>query len=361
MMKHFILAISMVLPCIHMIAQTTSTGINTLNPDASSILDVSATDKGVLLPRVALTGETDTSTIIAPAEGLTVFVPDGSGLSEGYYYYNGTRWVGLLSGEVSTGDGLRVNGGALEVNIGDGLRFDAAGALEVGNIRPLKFVINIGSSSETYTLNENDYTVILSGNSFNIELPTPNTDNQGRIYHIVNLSNNPANFIGSNVRGFTLSEVLRTIPANSSLTIQSTGNWWQIIGDRPVNPGRGLEIALGELKARIGSGLIFDEERRIAVSNIKPINSVGSRLGTPVRLTLDHTHHTVVITNEAAVILFPEAAEHEGRVYRLVNKTSTPRDIGPNLAGFDGIQISTIPRHSSMEFQSDGITWKRID
>ncbi|WP_168796367.1 hypothetical protein, partial [Flagellimonas onchidii] len=262
--------------------------------------------------------------------------------------------------EVNTGNGIRAGFGRLEVNIGNGLRFDAFGVLEVVNTNPVNFLTNSGSSVETYTLNENDYMVILSGNAFNIGLPILNNDNMGRVYHIVNLSNKPANFIGANVQGFTLSEIVRTIPANSSLTIQSTGIWWQIIGNR-LNPGSGLEIALGELKARIGSGLVFDGERRIAVSNIKPLINVGNNLVGPVEsVTLDHTHHTVFINSERIRIIFPEAGEHTGRVYCIVNKTSTPRDIGRNLRNFNGMQLSTIPGHSSMEFQSNGVTWERL-
>lgn len=47
---------------------TAQVGINTTTPDASSVLDVTSTTKGVLLPRI-----TSPSTITNPATGLIVF------------------------------------------------------------------------------------------------------------------------------------------------------------------------------------------------------------------------------------------------------------------------------------------------
>jgi hypothetical protein len=51
----------------------TGVGIGTLCPDASAALDISSTSKGVLLPRVSLSGPTDATTITNPSPGLTVY------------------------------------------------------------------------------------------------------------------------------------------------------------------------------------------------------------------------------------------------------------------------------------------------
>ena len=48
-------------------------GIGTLTPDASAALDVNSSSKGVLFPRVALTGLYDATTVPTPANGLVVF------------------------------------------------------------------------------------------------------------------------------------------------------------------------------------------------------------------------------------------------------------------------------------------------
>jgi len=81
-------------------------GINTSTPDASSILDISATDKGVLFPRVALSGASDTSTISNPAISLMVYNTSTSGgLTPGFYFWSGAGWDTLSNGSTGTGTG----------------------------------------------------------------------------------------------------------------------------------------------------------------------------------------------------------------------------------------------------------------
>jgi uncharacterized protein (TIGR02145 family) len=70
-------------------------------PDNSAMLDVSASNKGLLIPRVALTGASDATTIASPATSLLIYnTTDGSGLVPGYYYNAGTSaasvWTKLL-------------------------------------------------------------------------------------------------------------------------------------------------------------------------------------------------------------------------------------------------------------------------
>jgi hypothetical protein len=73
-------------------------GIGTVQPAASSVLDITATDKGVLLPRVALTSSTDVVTIAAPANGLIVYNTGTAGLSYiGYVFWNGSEWRSIPS------------------------------------------------------------------------------------------------------------------------------------------------------------------------------------------------------------------------------------------------------------------------
>jgi hypothetical protein len=74
------------------------TGIGTTTPDASAKLDVSATNKGFLPPRVTLTSGTDNTTIPSPATGLLVYnTGNNAGLVAGYYYWNGTSWATIAT------------------------------------------------------------------------------------------------------------------------------------------------------------------------------------------------------------------------------------------------------------------------
>lgn len=56
-------------------------GINTSAPDSSSALDIKSTNKGLLIPRVALTGKTDLTTIPNPANALLVYNTSNAGIS----------------------------------------------------------------------------------------------------------------------------------------------------------------------------------------------------------------------------------------------------------------------------------------
>lgn len=74
-------------------------GVGTTSPHTSSILDVEAADKGILIPRVALTGNNDQTTINSPEISLLIYntstVTGGNAIQEGFYYWNGTIWVSI--------------------------------------------------------------------------------------------------------------------------------------------------------------------------------------------------------------------------------------------------------------------------
>ncbi|MCX6278553.1 MAG: DUF1566 domain-containing protein [Bacteroidetes bacterium] len=79
-------------------AQYGSVGINNngTSPNASAMLDVSSTSKGLLIPNVALLSTTDVTTVPDPALSLLVYnTAIGTGVTPGYYYYNGGSWAAL--------------------------------------------------------------------------------------------------------------------------------------------------------------------------------------------------------------------------------------------------------------------------
>lgn len=87
--------------CFSILFTNAQTGIGTTTPNASAKLDVYATNKGFLPPRIALLGTTDVATITSPATGLVVYNTNTAGSSPnavvpGYYYWDGTKWNGLV-------------------------------------------------------------------------------------------------------------------------------------------------------------------------------------------------------------------------------------------------------------------------
>lgn len=81
------------------------TGIGTTTPNAFAKLEVFATNKGFLPPRIALTSATDASTIASPVAGLLIYNSATAGTAPynvvpGYYYWNGSIWIQLTGGLV---------------------------------------------------------------------------------------------------------------------------------------------------------------------------------------------------------------------------------------------------------------------
>lgn len=69
----------------------TSINDSGLAPDASAILDIQSSNKGVLFPRMTLA---ERSNISSPGEGLLVFQTDDEA---GFYYYNNGQWNLVVS------------------------------------------------------------------------------------------------------------------------------------------------------------------------------------------------------------------------------------------------------------------------
>ena len=75
--------------CLNSLAQNVGIGTNT--PHASAQLDISSTNKGILVPRMTMAQR---NAINAPAKGLMVFVNDDSS----FYYFAGASWQKMTTG-----------------------------------------------------------------------------------------------------------------------------------------------------------------------------------------------------------------------------------------------------------------------
>jgi hypothetical protein len=72
------------------------------------MLDVSANNKGLLIPRVSLTSATDILTIASPSISLLIYNTSTAGSSPsnvvpGFYYWDGFRWISLSSQPATIG------------------------------------------------------------------------------------------------------------------------------------------------------------------------------------------------------------------------------------------------------------------
>ncbi|NPA08645.1 MAG: hypothetical protein GXO46_06640 [Chlorobi bacterium] len=156
-----------------------SIGIGTSSPDTSAKLDVTASNKGFLPPRVNLTSNImDLDGTAGQATGLLVFNTGASGnLTQGYYYWDGTQWksVGL--------------GGAVYQNITfvTGSRTSTAQAYTIDDDDYYVFLrlsATVNSANVTTAINNATapaYDITL----YNIKLPDPTTC-PGREIHFIN-------------------------------------------------------------------------------------------------------------------------------------------------------------------------------
>ncbi|MBS7253615.1 hypothetical protein, partial [Flavobacterium branchiicola] len=86
-------------------------GVGTLEPNPSSQLEVVATNKGVLIPRIELKSAADVSTIAnGNVNSLLIFnTAKTSDVTPGYYYWYDNKWNKILvSGEVNLSEGTVV-------------------------------------------------------------------------------------------------------------------------------------------------------------------------------------------------------------------------------------------------------------
>lgn len=76
---------------------TGAAGIGTTSPNASSLLEVKSTTKGILMPRMSLTQR---NAIASPATGLLIYQNNST---PGFYYYNGTAWTAVTASAGANG------------------------------------------------------------------------------------------------------------------------------------------------------------------------------------------------------------------------------------------------------------------
>ena len=110
-------------------------GIGTINPDASSILDIESSNAGILIPRVSLSNTTIASPVTEPVESLLIYNTNTVGdVLPGFYYWTGSAWKALSSSGGSPGTGgWGLRGNVVSDN-------DFLGTMQ--NYKPLKFRID---------------------------------------------------------------------------------------------------------------------------------------------------------------------------------------------------------------------------
>jgi len=144
-MKKFQLFFLMVFAAFNLQAQV---GLNTDNPEAA--LDIASTTSGLLIPRVALTGVNDNTTVKTPdglvAKVSTLVFNDGTGGLEpvGFYYWQDDNWLQFVTSKP------QVYTGKFQIN--------SSGSITIAGVpfEPKSISFEAYANVETYTLNSDN-------------------------------------------------------------------------------------------------------------------------------------------------------------------------------------------------------------
>lgn len=122
----------LVLLSVYTLSSHAQIGINTNTPNSSAQLDVTSTDKGLLIPRMTATQR---GSIASPATGLLVYQTDGTA---GFYYNNGTpgtpAWVMLQTSTSVTTQGNTFNGASQLVQLNASAQLPALSGANLTNL-----------------------------------------------------------------------------------------------------------------------------------------------------------------------------------------------------------------------------------
>ena len=141
-----------------------------ITPDASSMLEVQSTTKGLLTPRMTTSQK---NAISSPATGLTIYQTDSTA---GYYVYTGSAWTRLLTATVpvvdgGTGQSSYTNGQLLIGNTtGNTLTkstLTAGSGISITNGAGSITITNTGSASDS-TFTGSDVTLTNNTGFFNL-------------------------------------------------------------------------------------------------------------------------------------------------------------------------------------------------
>ena len=112
-------------------AQNVAINANGAQPDPSAILDLTASDAGLLIPRMTAAQK---AAITSPAEGLMMYQTNGT---KGFYFYDGNNW-GLVGNDLwaangndiysnNTGNvGIGINSASQKLHIGGNTQIDGS-------------------------------------------------------------------------------------------------------------------------------------------------------------------------------------------------------------------------------------------
>lgn len=264
-------------------ANAQNIGINPTgaNPNPSAMLDVSATDKGVLIPRVNLLSNTDVTTIANPATSLLVYNSNATltgGL--GYYYWNGNVWIKL-------NDGNTTNSSNLWAMNGDHISNTNAGHVGIGMNSPASPLQVNGTDTTSLVLSSNP--LALQHVSVQISDTMNTTASQSKIGLYTTVKNHSNNNIGvlsdvtstNDVLSYGVMGNVAAYPGTNGASygtvsfdhIDSANTYASLTHGKAVYNGVPNDNVVGAVLTNAGNGLMqWSTAGKVAFKSIKVAN-----------------------------------------------------------------------------------------
>lgn len=328
-------------------------GIGTEFPDLSAALDVFASDKGVLLPRVFLQSSTDQTTISGNlVNGLLVFnTSDQNDLQAGFYYWYGSNWQRLGSENDSFLETItslidNENGTYTYINeIGDLTLIDIPSAV-IEDLQSEGVIFNelitLFNPAETLTF------LHLQADGTTLEY----IDELENV-HLIDL----LQIIRDNENTTSLEDGMHTTITESTNGMHTT---YQVH----------VPVARGADSLGVASYGVVKEaslEPQIVINNQGELELDFENIHKVISVTSDYT----IVYSDALILGHPQTSDininlpdpttHKGKKYT-IKKENNDEDyyvnvIG-NIAGSANQELYTAAPHSGWTFVSDGVQWR---
>lgn len=408
------LKITLQLTCLLLLSNvlTAQVGIGTTSPDPSTILHLESNSKGFLLPRVALTSQSDAGTIASPATGLIVYNTGVGGLSpEGIYQWRSGNWnlildsTAPLSGDatgqigsavVSKIQNIPVSSAAPSVN--QVLRYNGAQWEPSNDVSSQNWLLvgNTGTNPATNFLGTIDNVKMqLRSNNLNVlEFGMRNTLGLLETTPDYNSPTQKVTYLRSALQfeapGASFYKPMFFVDSNGNFRLKGSaaGTDFFSLGATGTSGNGALEFQVGddgnepivfkkynytsgayiEMMRMQGTGL--DATVRVGVNTSGAVaNStlqvVGSQSNSVTVFSsnnpaLDDTHYTAVLaTGTSGTLKLPIASTCTGRIYCVRNTSGGTMAIS-SYRNMSNAVTSTISNNTVIQIQSDGTNWLQI-
>lgn len=230
-----------------LLAQGVAINEDNSDPHGSAMLDVKASNKGILIPRLT---QSQRISIASPARGLLVYQIDNT---VGFWYYNGSAWEALggndnLGNHIAT-ENIRLGSNYLSGDgANEGIFINNAGQVSMGNNDP-RADLHVG---EVFTTPVGDRSIYVARDGGDTYLELASGDmSEGVIMHangpgnesglVYNLNSN--GYMNGRPQGLHLfnrsgSPILFTTNNTERMRIEPNG----FVGIGTVSPSRKLEV-----------------------------------------------------------------------------------------------------------------------